>query len=329
MHEVGAVAVKSAVYALPNSPGAQEDFAWVKTEITALGGLATMFAADTVDTWTDDDLKQAFRQARQSDYEDIGREAAKTLKGIAEDAILRGPRRYRLERIARSLRERLLRNQAVDFFGATGREPATAVVASLEQRLAADRGPAGAPTTSPTDTLDPHEFLGRQWITRPRPGIDRISSAWLIRKYIDADATFAFDATLLKSKLHSRTKSRPKPAPTTRNLTFDTFNGDFTHDGESCTYEMLTQRFGITDPVALRLGQIVHDLDLREHQFNAPEAAAVGPWIEGLRRVHGDDHALLEQGVALFEALYQGLAAATATPPADRSPRRPRRRRKS
>src|SRR5690348_1920669 len=69
MHEVGAVAVKSAVYALPNSPGAQEDFGWVKTEITALGGLATMFAADTVDTWTDDDLKQAFRQARQTDFE--------------------------------------------------------------------------------------------------------------------------------------------------------------------------------------------------------------------------------------------------------------------
>src|SRR6266508_850398 len=118
LQELGAVAVKNSVYALPNSPSAQEDFAWVKTEIATLGGQATVFAADTVNTWSDDDLKQAFRQARHADYEELVRVATRAVKGLPGDATLRGPRRHRLQRVAKTVRERLMHIQAVDFFGA-------------------------------------------------------------------------------------------------------------------------------------------------------------------------------------------------------------------
>src|SRR5258708_3560077 len=103
LQELGAVAVKNSVYALPNSPAAQEDFAWMKTEIATLGGQATVFAADTVDTWSDDDLKEAFRRARQADYEELVRATARGVKGLSNAAALRGPRRNRLQRLAKTV----------------------------------------------------------------------------------------------------------------------------------------------------------------------------------------------------------------------------------
>jgi len=303
LQELGAVAVKNSVYALPNSPSTQEDFAWMKTEIAALGGQATVFAADTIDTWADDDLKQAFRQARQADYEELVRALTRALKALPDAAAspLRGPRRHRLQRVAKSARERLMHLQAVDFFGATGRDAAAGALAKLEERLTPverDRDSASSSSSSSSDTLDPRAYRGRVWRTRPRPGIDRIGSAWLIRKHIDFGAQFAFG----EQRKHKK-----------QTVTFDTDNGDFTHDGPFCTFETLTRRFGITDPIALRLGQIVHDLDLKDARFGAPEAAAVGPLIEGLRRLYANDDVLLEQGLVLFEALYQGLQAIEAS----------------
>jgi hypothetical protein len=309
LQELGAVAVKNSVYALPNSPAAQEDFAWVKTEIATLGGQATVFAADTVDTWSDDDLKQACRRARQADYEELVRVAARAVKGLPGEAALRGPRRNRLQRVAKTVRERLMHIQRVDFFGATGREAAGAALAELDARLSPTER-AGNATTPSAGSLDPRDYRGRVWSTRPRPGIDRLSSAWLIRRHIDKDAQFAFG------------ESKARAASTI--VTFDTYDGTFTHDGPRCTFEVLTQRFGIADPITLRLGEIVHDLDLKDARFGLPEAVAVGHLIEGLRRLYADDHVLLQHGLELFEALYQGLQAADASAAAQATSAQPR-----
>jgi hypothetical protein len=291
LQELGAVAVKNSVYALPNSPGTQEDFAWMTTEIAALGGQATVFAADAVETWSDDELKQAFRRARQVDYDELTKELTKATKGLRVDAPLRGVRQRRLQRLARTSRERLAKVQAVDFFGAAGRDAAAAALTHLEQRLTSPARVQDAATSAAS--LDARAYRGRTWRTRPRPGIDRVGSAWLIRKHIDPDARFLFGDTPAASKA--------------KVVTFDTYNGDFTHEGSSCTFETLTARFDITDPVTRRLGDIVHDLDLKDARFGAPEAVAVGHLIEGLQRLYADDQVLLQRGIDLFEALYQGL----------------------
>jgi hypothetical protein len=293
LQELGAVAVKNSVYALPNSPSTQEDFAWMTTEIAALGGQATVFAADAVETWSDDELKQAFRRARQVDYDELTKELTQATKGLRADALLRGVRQRRLQRLARTSRERLANIQAVDFFGATGRDAAAAALAHLEQRLTS---PARAQdAAAPAAALDAREYRGRTWRTRARPGIDRIGSAWLIRKHIDPDAQFVFGDTPAASEAKAKV------------VTFDTYNGDFTHEGSSCTFETLTARFAITDAVTRRLGEIVHDLDLKDARFGAPETVAVGHLIEGLQRLYADDQVLLQRGLDLFEALYQGL----------------------
>lgn len=144
----------------------------------------------------------------------------------------------------------------------------------------------------------PEKFRSRTWITRPRPGVDRMSSAWLIRRFIDRDAKFAF---------------AERPDSVSGAVPFDMFGVQLSHEGNSCTFETLLRRFAIEGPALIRISQIVHDLDLKDERFTVPETAAVGRLVEGLRQIHTDDHALLEHGMEIFEALYRSL---TNTPPA-------------
>lgn len=115
-------------------------------------------------------------------------------------------------------------------------------------------------------------------MTRPRPGVDRMSSAWLIRRFIDPAATFAFAA-----------------APADGEIAFDMYEGDFGHQGPLCTFETLAQRFGLTAPSVVRIGQIVHDLDMKETRYGAAETAAIGRLVDGLRQIYAEDAVLLRE----------------------------------
>jgi len=144
------------------------------------------------------------------------------------------------------------------------------------------------------------------WLTRARPGVDRMSSAWLIRRFIDPNAAFAFG-----------------DAPNSEAMIpFDMFGVEFGHHGTSCTFETIVQRFGIKDPGVNWLGRIVHDLDLKESSYGAPEKDTVGRMVEGLRRMHRDDQRLLDEGIAMFEALYQSYGEHKPAPAAPPSPRK-------
>ena len=149
---------------------------------------------------------------------------------------------------------------------------------------------------------------GKIWVTREAVQIDRIASAWLIRRFIDAEATFAFAAD-------------PQSAPT-GSVTFDMFGGEFTHRGRLCTFETLCAHFAIQDAAVARLAQIVHDLDLKDDQYGAPETPTVGATIHGLQLSCADDQQLLEQGIALFEALYRSFATAARPKAPKRKSRR-------
>ncbi|HSC28292.1 MAG TPA: chromate resistance protein ChrB domain-containing protein, partial [Vicinamibacterales bacterium] len=139
-------------------------------------------------------------------------------------------------------------------------------------------------------------YEGRLWVTRPRPGVDRMASAWLIRRFIDAGARFGFVA--------DRDAAPPDSVP------FDMFGVEFTHQGELCTFEMLCETFRLNEPALSRIAEIVHDLDLKDGRFGATEAPAMGVIIEGLRLSHADDHDLLAAGMTLFEALYRACKQA-------------------
>jgi hypothetical protein len=146
------------------------------------------------------------------------------------------------------------------------------------------------------DHLDVRDYQHRWWVTRPRPGVDRFSSAWLIRRFVDPAARFGF-------------ATAPDKAPDA--IPFDMYqSGGFKHEGESCTFEVLQRRFDIKDPAVRQIGEIVHDLDLKDDRFRSPDAATIGKLVEGLRASIADDDQLLAQGMALFEALYQSMQKA-------------------
>jgi len=120
-----------------------------------------------------------------------------------------------------------------------------------------------------------------------------MASAWLIRRFIDPDARFAFA---------DDPASVPKDG-----VPFDMFGVELSHRGNRCTFETLQKEFGVEDAAVDRLGAIVHDLDLKDGLFGAPEGPAVSALIDGLQTLYEDDDTLLAQGSILFEALYRGF----------------------
>ena len=132
LQQIGALAVKQAVYVLPDSPNAREDFEWLKTEIEAAGGQASVFAADTVDTWSNDALVEEFRRSRQEAYAELAREAEQMLRRAGAGA--RRSKRMPSRRIVQHLRERLAAIEHIDFFGSAGRDRVLTLVQQIEDR---------------------------------------------------------------------------------------------------------------------------------------------------------------------------------------------------
>jgi hypothetical protein len=301
LQRIGAVLLKNSAWAMPESDEAREDLEWLKAEIVASGGEAMVLLGHATQQATQDEIVAAFRDARTRDFEALRKDATKLLQrwsrwsgrsskgsGRAEGD-LRSTGRA-LPQALRRIRERARELEAIDFFKSPASDEVVQLVAQLERH--ARRGRAMKSSTE-TDgaTLAVKDFKKKVWVTRPRPGVDRMASAWLIRRAIDPNATFVF-----------RTKPRGSEIP------FDMYTGDFGHHGERCTFETLAARFALRDPAVASIGQIVHDLDMKEPRFNRPEAPAVGRLVEGLRQMHKDDDVLLEQGIAIFEALSRSFA---------------------
>ncbi len=305
LQDVGAVALKNSVYVLPNSDQSREDFEWIKAEIQAMRGEAAVFAAHTIDTFTNDEVIATFRKARAADYASLAGDsdavaaaAAGRHKGIARPELTR--------RVAQ-LQRRLASLDAVAFFPPHNRDAAANSVGRLARLVDGRQTHAGA-----AEALNAKSFRKRLWITRPRPGIDRLASAWLIRRFIDPKARFSFAA---------------HPPHDGTAVAFDMFGVEFSHSRHGCTFETLVARFGVSSEAVVRLAQIVHDLDLKETRYNLPEAPALAQLIDGLRAMYADDDALLAHGVVMFEALYRAFSTPAAPAPARR--RRSKRNRRT
>ncbi|HLZ46246.1 MAG TPA: chromate resistance protein ChrB domain-containing protein [Gemmatimonadales bacterium] len=261
LQALGAVAIKSSVYALPFSASASEDFQWLRKEITAGGGEASVCRASFVDGLSDDAIEELFRSARDVDYAAIVRNAEK-VESSAE-----------IRRLERRLRE----ISALDHFGASGRKQAEAAMATLKGRKSAPAKRNRVPAK-------------RTWATRPDVHVDRIASAWLIKRFIDPKARFVF-------------------APAGEGaIRFDTFEGEYTHEGDRCTFETLLGRFGLErDPALQAIAELVHDLDMKDGKFGRPETPGFGRMIAGIVKRNARDQARLDRGFDLLNDLYESL----------------------
>jgi hypothetical protein len=280
---VGAVALKNSVYVLPRREDCLEDFQWIAQEAVTGGGEAHVASAE-FDAATDASLRARFREARSADYAALAERlrAARRPRGASrtdaggDDAssdLARGRRQF--DEIRR-----------VDFFDAPGRAGAEKALDALEERMNRSRGrmPARPPIRTPP---------GRTWVTRRGVKVDRIASAWLIRRFIDPKARFRF--------------VDPSEPGAAAEIRFDMVGGDFTHEGENCTFETLLARHAIRDAALRSVSEIVHDIDLKDGKFGRPEAAGVEQVLAGLLLAHTADEDRLEQGSALFEGLYESL----------------------
>ena len=286
------MAAKQSVYLLPDNPESREDFEWLKVEIEGSGGEASVFSAEHVDAAAEAALIEEFRRARQTAYAELASE----LQRIHRAGHTRHAPASRRRDLGR-YRQRFAAIERIDFFGSAGRDRVVSLLAELES-ASSDTGRKRKAQKS--DEGGSQDYTGRLWVTRPRPGVDRMASAWLIRRFIDAAARFGF---------LSDVKASPADA-----IPFDMFGAGFGHEGNRCTFETLQRRFDIKDPAVTRLAEIVHDLDLKDGKFGAPEAATVGATIEGLQLSCADDQQLLEHGRVMFEALYRSFADAIRPP---------------
>jgi hypothetical protein len=284
LQDLGAVPVKNSVYVLPRSDQALEDFQWVRREILAGKGDASVCEARFVEGLSDDDVEALFRTAREADYEALAKDA-RALQSETGRRGKRAPTAGQIEASLRRLRKRLAAVVETDFFGATGRDAVEEVLSSIESKL---RPPAPPPEP---DTAVPEAVHGRTWVTRRGVHIDRIGSAWLIRRFIDPDARFRF------------VQGHDEAAP--GDLRFDMFEAEFTHEGGQCTFEVLLRRFRLKDRALARIGEIIHDIDLKDSAFDHPETAGLDHMIAGIAMRHRDDEARLRDGGAAFEALYE------------------------
>ena len=286
LQELGAIPVKQAVYVLPDSAEAREDFEWLRVEIAGSGGEAVIFSADHLSADAEAALVEEFRRSRQTAYTEL---AAELQKARPKKTVRRQLRDRDLSRF----RERFQAIQRIDFFSSAGRDRVAALLSELEAKRTRDPKASAA-------VDDREQFRGRVWVTRPRPGVDRMSSAWLIRRFIDPSATFDFvtDARNVASGA----------------VPFDMYGIGFGHEGDRCTFETLAAQFDVSDAAVTRLAAVVHDLDLKDQKFRAPEATTLGAAIEGLQLACPDDHQLLEQGIVLFEAMYRSFSQQTRPP---------------
>jgi hypothetical protein len=283
LDRAGAVALKNSVYALPRSVDAGR-LPGIAAEVTRSGGEAFVCEADFLGPESEAALVASFRRVRASDYEKVGSGLEAAAAAFRRDVLSFGSLRLRVARA----RRRLVRIQQIDFFAAPGRTEAEAALAQCERLLEAGRG----------EGRDRRGKLrGRTWVTRRGVQVDRIASAWLIRRFVDPRARFRF------VNPHAD-EVRPDE------IRFDMAGGEFTHEEDRCTFETLVRRCEVRDAAVGRIAQIVHDIDIKDGKFGRPEARGVEQLLHGLLAATADDRARLERGFALFDDLHRSFSRA-------------------
>ena len=298
LSQAGALPLKDSVYVLPFRPDRLPALREIAAVATGDGGDASLWQGQFVEKARDGQLIEAFRDARDKDYAALVervRTCTDELTRRSGQAPPEGRLRFRLAHAQRRFAQ-VARN---DFFGAPRRAQAEAALEGLEARLQEPSRPVAR-------KRPPHpELIGRTWVTRRGVQVDRIASAWLIRRFVDPDARFRF------IDVH---EEQAHPGE----LTFDMTGADFTHEEDRCTFETLVRRTGLKDGALARVAEIVHDIDIKDGKFKRPEARGVEQLVLGLLGANPEDERRLDRGFAMLDDLYRSFAG----PPRPDSPGR-------
>src|SRR5471032_1111971 len=282
LRELGAINVKNSVYILPAGTATRAQFAQILLEIERHGGDGLLTEADLVAGMRDDQLRSLFNAARDTDYHAVTIE----LRGLAQARKKsKKPKSDPAAALSR-LDQRLSQLGEIDFFGASGRTAAEALLAELEHSGIV-RG-----DSPPQKPAAPADLTGKVWVTRRDIHVDRIACAWLIRRFIDAKAVLKFVPTK-----HYQ--------PSANEFRYDMQDGEFTHEGDQCSFETLLARMRISDPALKAIAEVIHDIDLKDGKFGHPQTPGIAHVIAGICRTQGDDEARVARGTELFDDIYE------------------------
>jgi hypothetical protein len=278
LQRYGTVPLGNSGYLLPGDPTSEERFQWLATAIRKYGGDASVVRVQSIDNISTPQLIGRFAEARVKEYQELIREIQKfTAKPQEEQGV------GRLSR----LRSRFQEIVEVDFFGSPLQKRVAELLAN------ADAGRAAKPKQQDVK-IAPKHYRNRVWVTRPRPGVDRSASAWLIRRFIDPKARFVF---------------APEDQVPAGAVPYDMFHTEgFGHRGEDCTFETLQKDFRIRDAKVKVISEIIHDADLADEKFGRKEGVGVDEVLKGWARQGIPDDKLLERGMELIEGLYFALS---------------------
>jgi hypothetical protein len=278
LKKAGAIALKTSTYILPDEPPHRERLQWLAQQVRDGGGDATLIYATGIEGTSDDEIVRMFNATRADDYAAV----------VADiETVITTNRRKASESFAAELERCVARFEQIrqlDYFNAPQAEEARMQL-ERARSLHAKKGRTPA-------TLSSKRFLGRTWLTRPRPEIDRASSAWLIRRFIDPKARFVF-------------ASDPRKHPDA--LPYDMADVEFSHHGDDCTFETLVKRFALDDPALKQIAEMVHAADIDDGKYARTEAIGIDRVLKGWGRLGLSDEALLEKGGECFDALYEFL----------------------
>jgi hypothetical protein len=285
LRSLGAVPLKRSAYLLPDTPERYEDFTWLAQEIQREGGDATLVRVQQIENVTDADIFKIFHEPRDQEYRHLAVRYRKLLQSLDSKRPASARMQEELARLAKDHQ----RIRDIDYFDA----PGGAEVRRLEEAIAMRTRRPETAAREPRSTLDLTKLHGRRWVTRPRPHVDRIASAWLIKRFIDPAATFVF--------------ATPAEFPADA-IPFDAPNVELSHQGEDCTFETLVKRGRLRDRRLARLAEVVHEADLRDGKYKHDEARGIDVAIRALLAASPDDHQVLANGMTIFEGLYATTA---------------------
>jgi hypothetical protein len=279
LKKFGAIQLKTSAYVLPDEPTHYERFQWLGKEVVDVGGEATLARVAELEGMPYAALVSLFNDARSKDYDEV----AETLALLIKDQKARKANPEAFSNQLQKLKGRFQDIQAIDYFQCSRGED----VQRLIQKADALESPAKKSVAS--KRLQTTDYRGKVWLTRTRPEIDRVGSAWLIRKFIDPEAKFVFgDAP----------PAHPDAIP------YDMLDVEFSHHGDSCTFETLIERFGIRDRAVQRLAEFIHDADLEDDKFHRVEGFGVERVFKGWAKKGLPDQEILSKGFECFEGLY-------------------------
>jgi hypothetical protein len=295
--KTGAVLYRNSVYILPYSKERLEDFQWVCQQINDSRGEASIFISSAEDNKEDTLMRAAFRKARDEEYGSLLK-SAEQLKNRLETKkrkVLTNNVTKSFEKEAKQLRETFEEIRSLDFFADSPPRKLEQMLAEISKRLSADAQIAKA---EPIQIRSAKDYQKKIWTTREGIHIDRLCSAWLIRRFIDRSAKFVF----------APEKKLPANA-----IPFDVFGTEFSHHGEDCTFETLMKAFRIQDQALQDIAEIIHDIDLKDHKFGRPEASGLDLVIRSLSDSTQDDNQLLEIGSSILDGVYQHFSKSSAS----------------